>query len=173
MSNTQDTSYEAGVADAERIQRVAEVMKDLLGAEIVEDNDRAIQDGPGPQRLSAAFSEIRGMNGHLVSDRPGALRTNGVVAISQDSAQVLRFFRPMIIGWWWSSPSAIVECDQCGEPRFIGSRTTKKCNRFVPKPVEIEGEQFETMVRCTGTMRPLDPPFEGKRPRRRTVKVKS
>jgi hypothetical protein len=132
---------------------VVELLQTQLGASLVEDEHEALREGPGPVRLSEAFSEIRAMNAHFTSSRPGQLATAGARGVSEGSGQVLRYWRSWIAAWYWNSPTAILECEQCAELRFTGKKERKKCKR------------------CPGTLAPIEPPFEGRRPRPKKVKL--
>lgn len=134
---------------------VVELLQQHLGAEY-SDEELESPDTPAV-RLSEAFEALSGMDAHFASSDPAHLTLVGARGLSAGMAQTLVYWRFIIRSWYWHSPSAILECDQCGEIRYVGSKKTKKCSRWA----------------CDGTLRAIDPPFATKRPRRRTVKVES
>lgn len=69
-------------------------------------------------------------------------------------AEVIEPWSHELARWWATSPTAIRECDVCGEVSLSGSASKKKCYRT-----------------CDGTMVPLKPTFTKKRPRGKKIKT--
>lgn len=67
--------------------------------------------------------------------------------------------------WWTHSPCCIAVCDECGEWKITGSRSTTRCVRGQ------QNKRAKFKWGCQGEMKPLDLPWTSKRPNRKRVKL--
>ena len=106
-------------------------------------------------RLSTAFKEGCGADAHMVAHGPGDVRVIGLV--SPGARAVIDRWSWALEVWWRQGPTAIYECERCGEIRLtLGKKAGKKC---------------ADRKKCKGTMVALEPPFNTNRPRRRKIEI--
>ena len=97
----------------------------------------------------------------LAADRPLRLKRidgqwHAVPTAGRRSGRNTVLYGQILATWWRTSPSAVLECAECGDIRLTGKKTAKTCGcskagRLVPMD--------------------LDDVFEQKRPRRKKVKL--
>lgn len=108
-------------------------------------------------KLSEAFSAVSGADAHLEAHGPGDVRVIGLTD-TQARAVIDRWAWAIEV-WWRQSPTAILECDRCGEIRLVGSKKSKKCH------------DTKRCAKAGGKQVALDPPFNTNRPRRKKIKL--
>lgn len=82
----------------------------------------------------------------------------------------------LIVTWWRSSPSALLNCEVCGMT-ILGSRRERACIRSSPARAPRDFSigkglpAFHKNNGCEGRMTPLEMPWSTKRPTARKVKL--
>lgn len=101
--------------------------------------------------LDRALESVREAGGRMTVDRDH--RVTWTKIPDPGAAITLRAWSEWLAIWYWRSPSCLRVCTTCGEVSMAGKKKARKC--YV----------------CAGDMKPVEPPIEGSRPRRKRVSI--